>query len=289
MKNQTNATLWIDPIQPGSFRIPDDQALPTGACRIYALTGAHRQVDPAALAACAITEDTARMHLQAAVAQMRTQTTTAVAALRHVAGIPVPGFTDAPPGDHPPLNLDRLAALLRITPAQVHTDPAAVTQGLRDLVTEVDAVIAAAIADDPSQRATARDRLRFLRVRLQAAGIVVDETRDDLIDQITAVLQGRQSHHAGALATILQHIAAPLEQSPDAGGRQIDAAIADVEQPFGAVLASERPDARQARKRQEYRQAAQSATARTLQDRGLTPARRGAPALEPDRDHAEGE
>lgn len=182
--------------------------------------------------------------------------------------------------EQPKLNLELLAALLRTTPEQVRTDPTVIKQGVRELINEVQAVIATATADDPAQRAAAQDRLRFLRMRLQAAGCDIGDTLDRMVEELSAVSQLGQQQSAGDIASMLQQVADKLEQSPEEVGRRIDEAIARFEQQFGRLFWQESPEQRQERKRQEYRQSAQAAIAASLRAHGIKPASISAPDTE---------
>lgn len=287
MNKPMNQTIWIDPIQPNYFRIPDDQFLPAGDCLIYALTGRQQQVDPSALAAFSITEETAKTYLQVELEQIFAHAKNVVGDILNFAGMMGQHADQAQPATSEQFkpNLALLAALLHTTPEQARTDPTVITQGVRDLINEVQAVIDTATADDPAQRAAAQDRLRFLRTRLQAEGCDIGATLESMVEKLSAVAQLGQQQRTGDIASLLRQVADKLEQSPEEVGQRIDEAIASFEQQFGRLFVQESSEQRQERKRQEYRQSAQTAIAASLRAHGIKPASISDPDTETDHEN----
>lgn len=267
-------TLWIDPDRMRYFLIPDSQALPPGSLLLQALNGTERSVDAAAVARFAVPEAQARTHLRAALAPALQQAGSLLSGLFDIIKeLEKPGSVAPGPvaGSSTPADTTFFSALLGSDMQALAADPAAVQALLLQLLNDLQSVLNGPDTPQPDQLAELRTRLQSLRTVLQERGVAVSVDLDTLPDRLFAWRQFVQRLQPADLLTHLEALSAqPNDDTADLGKR-IDALIASLDQQFGALFGQEDRATREARQRQEYRESAQAAIARSLRAHNITP------------------
>jgi hypothetical protein len=180
-------TLWRDEAGGRHYLVPADAELPPGALLLRSGAARTASVDPAAVAAYAVSKEDAREFLDARLEAWAAQTKGALAeAFSLIAEtvddgegempgapptVPLTGFSDEQSGDAEPGPGVQLFSALSGEPAQtVGSDPEAFMRGLATLLGEAAALMSRA-AEGPEGEAEARERLRQLGDTLRAHGI----------------------------------------------------------------------------------------------------------------------
>ena len=190
MKRNEKNLLWIHHKHHRYFLIPINQELPEGDFSIQSLTGSRKNVNPICITPFEINREEAKPYIQVELDKALKKTKEAFATFTNFAAAAQgqPTETKAP---QPPQN--PLAALLGVSQEELSNNPDAVKESWQNLVQGFQDVLRGATSDDPTHLETAKTQIQRLQHHLQAQGIDVDNSIQDLPNKLREKYQSPES------------------------------------------------------------------------------------------------
>lgn len=183
------ATLYTDNNNEFFFLIPNAVDIPVGEVEIYTLTGVPQAVDPSFLFPYQVSRDKAQEWVSGQLMTLATQVGKGLQSMWKA-------FRDSgrPDQQKPrrPINLEVLADLAGETVEDLKTDPAARVRFWEALFGDAMHIFDAAKSDDADYQAQARGYIQDVTLLLQQYGVPVDNTLEQLFNQLILAYQNAQ-------------------------------------------------------------------------------------------------
>jgi hypothetical protein len=248
MNRKDNFLLWTDTKRSRYFLIPEKQKLARGSFVIHTLTGKQKKVTQIAIAPFEISETDAKNYIQTEINQGMQQAKTTFSHLissstqtsEEVASVP-----------------NVICSLLGITPEELENNPEAAQTAFANLYSDLKEFLGASSDKNPAQVETTRSRVRSLRETIQAQALNIN------IEELPKNLQPKVEEYLQEILTQLENLTTQIDTDKD--GQSIDEVIESLTKDF--LVKEEKRLAEQ--RKQNYKQSAQEAIAKSFQSRGL--------------------
>lgn len=198
-------SLWTNSNRSRYFLIPNNQNLPPGNFTIQTLTGITKQVDVTALTPLEITAEQAKPYFQAELEQSIQQVKNAFSTFADFAAAAKGQTTSNTKPPQPSSN--PIATLLGISPEELRDNPQAIKAGWNKLVDGFKDLLRGATSEDETHLEVARTRMRQLREHLQAQGVEVNNSIEELPNKL------RENYLSSDTEPNLVESAAKLEET----------------------------------------------------------------------------
>jgi len=263
---KTQPSLWVDSTQTRYFLIPHRQKLKSGDFILHNLDGEEKKVNPTSLTPFEIPEEEANTYLQTEIEQVMEQAKNALSNL--ITSSVEQGRADStsiPSSDQFLSNL--MAALMGVTPDEVQNNPATAQAGLQKLLSQLKAIIHGSLSEDPAQLEAARDRVRSLQITLKAHSIELGETLEKFPDRLHELQRfSKQTPDLQETTAKLRELADKIDPSSADKSLSLGEVMAAFVQTYQKLFGKEDEAQAEERRQQEYREMADKAIARSLND-----------------------
>jgi len=263
---ETQHSLWIDTTQTRYFLIPTRQKITSGDFILHTIDGEERKVNHTSLTPFEITEEEANTYLQTEIEQVMEQAKNALSNL--ITSSVEQGradLTSTPSSNEFLSNL--IAALMGVTPEEVQNNPTTAEAGLQNLLSQLKAVIHGSLSEDPAQLEAARDRIRSLQVTLKSHSIELGEALEKFPDRLHELQRfSKQTPDLQQTTAKLRELADKIDPSSADKGRSLGDVMAAFVQTYQKLFGKEDEAQAEERRQQEYREMADKAIARSLND-----------------------
>jgi hypothetical protein len=265
-RGETQRFLWVDSTQTRYFLIPTRQKLPKGDFILHTIDGEEKKVNATVLTPFEITEEEANTYLQTEIEQVMEQAKNALSNL--ITSSVEQGRADAtsaPSSDQFLSNL--MAALMGVTPEEVQNNPATAEAGLQKLLSQLKAIIHGSLSEDPAQLEAARDRTRSLQATLKPHSAELGEALGKFPDRLHELQRfSKQTPDLQQTTAKLRELADKIDPSSADKGRSLGEVMAAFVQTYQKLFGKEDEAQAEERRQREYREMADKAIARSLND-----------------------
>jgi hypothetical protein len=248
MNTKTNHTFWTDSKRSRYFLIPNNQKLTRGSFVIHTLTGAQKKVTQRAIAAFEISQNEAKTYLETEINQEIQQ---AKATFSHL-------FSSTQVAEEPLSIPNIISSLLGITPQELENNPEAAQTAFVNLYTDIKELLSESTEQNPAQVEATRSRVRALRETLQAQVIKFPENLSQELSE------AKIEEYFPEILAQLQNLTKQIGQA-NTDTEKIDQTIETLTKDF--FVKEEK--AIQDKRKQQYKQSAKDAIAKSFQSRGL--------------------
>lgn len=203
--------LYLSLNKTKCYLIPTTHPLPPGDFTIHTLSGQERQVDEAALAEFAISEDEAKQFIQAQMKEGLEQTKDAIVkALALV--VQEVKQKQAERAKQPPS--PGVTMLLGFTPDELRQNPDKAIESLGQFFEGLKIVLNGVTSEKPSEQEAAKATLQAFRNKLEESGIPATDALETLPERLhTAAQAENRDQRLNRLAQSLEELGTQLKQT----------------------------------------------------------------------------
>ncbi len=233
MNTKVSPTLWSDSERSRFFLISGDRQLPPGDFVLRTITGRQMEVDPNALAPFEVTRDEAKTWLNSQFGQVleeaKGKLTNYLSNLGKSSPKSKPESKQKKTETHtknssepayPGLSL--LSVLTGERVETLRTEPDAIARGIRQILSDLNAIFENATAPNPEKLQTARTQIQNLRSTLQAHGISVSEKLEEIPERLHEFyFSSAQTQNLQENAANLEKLADQVEQTAAVAGKYL--------------------------------------------------------------------
>lgn len=205
MSSEDKHYLWTNSTRSRYFLIPVDQQFSSRDFTIRSLADETQNVDLSAIAPFEISREDAKAHIQAELNNAFKRTREAFATFTDLAATVQGQSTIAAQASQLPKN--PLATLLGISQEELAENPDAVKESWQNLVQGFHDVLQGTTSDEPTHLDMAKTRMQQLQHYLQAQGINVDDSIQDLPNKL------RKKYHSSQSEPTLEASADKLQEA----------------------------------------------------------------------------